>query len=134
MSLILLPPDIAPNEVVTHYILSKSEYSVTKSQVKPRALEPSSEDGSISVFRIQDLDDNEIWQLGRQKVNIPGNQALRARADITVSSIRAANLRVRAEEPPPRHALVFGWPENKDAIMAKAQVLAAQATLRLPDA
>ncbi len=123
--------NIAPDEIVTHYILSTSEYSVQKSQVKARALEPSPLDQSTSVFRIHALQENEIWQLGHENVNIPGNQTLRGRADISITSITSVSLQIRPDEPPPRHALVFGWPEQKDAMMPIAQELAAQASLPL---
>ena len=83
------------------------------------------------MFRIQHLGDAEIWDLAREHRVIPPGQSLRARADIKFPSIRRVNLRARADEPPPRHAIIFNWPTQRDSVMETALRLAAEATLKL---
>lgn len=122
---------IDSREVVARYLLSSSDYSFTNSRVKPRALEPSPSDQCTSVFRIDGLTENEIWDLGMRFVAGPRARRIHARADITVSNILNLKLSVRPDEPPVRHALIAGWANEKHVRMAKAQELAAQATLRL---
>jgi hypothetical protein len=122
---------INQDEVVTRYLLSSSHYSVNNSRVKPRALEPSPSDQSTSVFRVNGLGENEIWDMGTRLVAAHRVPQLRARADISVSSILELNLSVRPDEPPVRHALIYGWSNEKHALMAKAQELAATAVLKL---
>jgi hypothetical protein len=122
---------IDSREVVARYLLSSSDYSVNNARVKPRALEPSPSDQCTSVFRIDRLTENEIWDLGMRFVAEPRARRVHARADITVSNILNLNLSVRPNEPPVRHALIAGWSNEKHVRMAKAQELAAQASLKL---
>jgi len=119
------------NEVVARYLLSSSDYSVNNSRVKPRAFEPSPKDQSTSVFRIDGLSENEIWDIGTRYAAEPSGRQLHARADLTVSNILNLNLAIHPKEPPVRHALISGWSDEKHARMAKAQELAAQASLKL---
>lgn len=120
---------INPNEVVARYLLSSSDFS--HSRVKPRALEPSPSDQCTSVFRIDGLAENDVWDMGTRFVAAPRARRVHARVDINVSKIINMNLSVRPDEPPVRHALIYGWSTEKHARMAKAQELAVQASLKL---
>ena len=122
---------ISPIEVVARYLLSSSHYSVNNARVKPRAFEPSPRDQCTSVFRIDELSENEIWEMGTRFVAEPSERRIHARADITVSNIINLNLSIRPDEPPIRHALITGWSSEKHIRMAKAQELAAQASLNM---
>lgn len=123
--------NITSDENVSRYLLSSSDYSVNNSRVKPRALEPSPSDQCTSIFRILGINDDEIWAMGINNVSLPRARRLYARADIPVADILNINLSIRPSEPPVRHALIYGWPNEKHARMAKAQELAAQAALKL---
>lgn len=133
MSLTQLPDRISRDEVVGHFILSKSEFSIQKAQVKHRALEPSLRENSISVVRIRDLSEENIWEWGRQNVISSEAQTLYARADMHVLDIILLKLSIEPDEPPVRHANIANWPSQKDAMIAVAQQLAARAILRLPN-
>ena len=122
---------INPDEVVTRYLLSSSHYSVNNSRVKPRALEPSPSDQSTSVFRVNGLGEDEIWDMGTRLVVGQRAEQLHARADISVSDVLNLSLSTRPDEPPVRHALIYGWSNEKHARMAKAQELAATASLKM---
>lgn len=126
-----LPAEILPEEIVVRYILTSSEYSKVKLRVKYRAFEPSPTNKFTSVFRVSGLKENKIWEQGRKFVAIPRNRTLYARADISVSNIRAQGLGIFPAEPPPRYANIVNWPDEKHAIMALAQKLAADAALEI---
>lgn len=131
----MLPPidssTINSNEVVARYLLSSSDYSVNNSRVKSRALEPSPSDQCTSVFRIDGLTENEIWDMGTRFVAEARARRVHARADIVVSNILNLKLSILPKEPPVRHALISGWSNEKHIRMAKAQELAAHASLNL---
>jgi hypothetical protein len=118
---------ISPNEVVARYLLSSSDFTVNAPRVKARALEPSPVDKYTSVFRIDGLADDEIWNMGTILVAEPRGRRVHARADITVSNILRSNLSVQPDEPPVRHALISGWSNEKHTRMAEAQELAVHA-------
>ena len=124
-----LNSDPDPSESVTRYIFEEDHFARTKARVKPKALEPSSRDNLASVFRIIELSNIQIWQLGQIFVEPIRGRPTLARADIPISNITRLGLRVDPSEPPPRHANIAGWPGEKDANMSKAQELAADARL-----
>ena len=124
-----LPFDVNPHEIITRYLLSKSHFSISSSRVKPRALEPSSRDNSTSVFRIMNLNEDQIWRLARAFVSNPTGRSLYARADIPALAVYELSLNIHPDEPPPRHANIVGWPPEKHARMSLAQQLTASATL-----
>jgi hypothetical protein len=57
-----------------------------------------------------------------------GKQFL-AYASITGAHVLSARLSVDYDEPPPNHANILGYPQNREEIMACAQALAAAASL-----
>ena len=83
------------------------------------------------MFRVDGLTEDHIWNLGDTYVSVPSGNQLRARAELSVEQIMDVGLRLVPAEPPPRHANIEGWPEEKDARMSRAQELAAVAILRL---
>ena len=87
----------------------------------------------LSVFRIGNLSEPEIWKIGIKKVinkmNKPTN--LHGRADIQALNILGNNLQIEPDNTPPRHANIIGWPELKEEQKSMAQELAAKASLRL---
>jgi len=124
---------VAPDEIITRFILSTSHFSRLNSRVKHRAFEPSAQDNSTSVFRISALTDKGVWSLGQQYVAYPSRRTLYARADLAAHTVLAVGLHVQPDEPPPRHANIIGWPPEKHARMSIAQQLAAEASLVLND-
>jgi hypothetical protein len=85
------------------------------------------EDKRLSVFRTSGLREYEIWELGG---------SLRAklcwgRADIAAGDVSETGLAVAADDIPPRHANIVGWPDDNSAIKLKALELSERAHLRL---
>lgn len=87
--------------------------------------------GSTSVFRTLLLTEAAIWALGDLRVAEPGGRRVLGRGDVRVADVLVTKLRVEADDSPPKHAAIVGWPIDKDARMALAQQLAASATLML---
>lgn len=79
------------------------------------------------MFRILGLRENEVWALGEKLRPEPPL----GRADINVAAVRETGLTVDADDIPPRHANIVGWPDEASAIKLKAMELAEQAILHL---
>jgi hypothetical protein len=124
--------EINSQEVIARYITSQRWYSRQKDIVKPQAFMPPP-NLKLSVFRIDNLSEPEIWKIGINKVinkiNKPTN--LHGRADIQALNILGNNLQIEPDNTPPRHANIIGWPELKEKRISIAQELAAKASLSL---
>ena len=126
---------IGDDEKLARYIFSARHFSREKLRVKAEAFMPSR--GEVSVFRIDGLGENAIWEIGndvaRKRV-----QTLYARGDTRTNDIRSirvddpmkTTLDVVPHEPPPRHANIVGWPEN-DKPRQKVLALQVAATAKL---
>jgi hypothetical protein len=127
-----VPKEVNGQETIARYITSKRWYSRKKNIVKPQAFMPPP-DHRLSVFRIDNLSESEIWEIGFKKViskmNPPRN--LHGRADILALNILENNLQIEPGNTPPRHADIVGWPELKEEQKSIAQELAAKASLSL---
>lgn len=115
---------LGDNEVLARFIFSANHFAATKKRVKPAAFMPP-QNLQLSVFRIQDLTDEETWDVA---VAIT-DRSVRARGDIAVSGVRGASLDVEPDDIPLRHANIVGWPKDKAKQKQIAMELAAQATL-----
>jgi hypothetical protein len=120
------------SEPAARFIFSKSHFSRTSRRVKPRALEPPEDDLELSVFRTHGLSSERIWDLGTRFATGLSHRSIHARADFPFAEAFACALSARRDEPPPRHAVLHGWPTGKDARMSVAQQLAARVILELP--
>ena len=81
------------------------------------------------MFRTSVPTEAQIWELGEVHFAAMTGKPLLARGDILTSAVRSEELRIVRDQPPPRHAIIIGWPEDKDARMDVQNVLAAAATL-----
>lgn len=126
-----LPADPSPEEPTARYLLDRRHFSPQKGRVKPKALHPAPADHRTSVFRIEKLSEAQVWKLGEVHVAIPRNRELLARAELKARDITSVGLSLQANEPPPRHANITGWPVAKHEWMSLAQELAARATLKV---
>ena len=127
-----IPKEINSQEIIARYLTSKKWYSRVNDIAKPQAFMPPP-DLNLSVFRIDNLSEPEIWKLGFKKVIDKMNQPrhLRGRADIQALRILENNLQIDPDNTPPRHANIIGWPELKEEQKSIAQELAAKASLML---
>jgi hypothetical protein len=123
--------EVVSEEPLSHFLVNRGDFSPNARRIKPRAFLPD-KNGEISVCRILGLTDDYIWDWGTRHVisGMPDN-TLYGRADFKASVAFENRLRVIPDEPPPRHAIVKGWPGEKDAQKDIAVDLAAKATLVL---
>jgi hypothetical protein len=118
-----------PNESLARFLTSRTQFSRLTNRVKYSAFMPK--DGATSVFRISELDDQEIWELGDLHVASPPERPVRGYADLTVLDVRSLLLEVDPDDEPPRHAGIVNWPEEKESQKLVAIDLAAVAALKL---
>jgi hypothetical protein len=122
------PEPLDPLEPLSRFLTQSRQFAGDR--VKPRAFLPAP-DGITSSFRTRGLAEEGIWALGELRVASAQDGRLYGRGDLPVRSVTATGLRVDADDDPPRHAGIVGWPEDKDARTSRAQELAAAATLVL---
>lgn len=112
-----LPKSIEDEEDLARFLTSTSQFN-TKG-AKPSAYLPNPEYRNASVFRQGAEPSTDLLQTWRHNAG-PGRK-LRAVAICKAKHVRAAKLDVIAEEPPPKHANIEGWPwSDADPVMAKA--------------
>jgi hypothetical protein len=116
--------------------LTESGHFVASARrVKPKAFEPKYDEKrarfETSAFRTDGLDEPGVWAIGAIHVASTRGKPVQARADILTEKIRRSALDVSTDEPPVRHVVIVGWPNDKDARMSLQQQLAADARLVL---
>lgn len=114
---------------VSRFIFDRKHFAPENHRVKPRALEPGHADNMTSVYRTGGLQEGDIWQLSIAYVEPDRGKPTLARADLRVSAITRLNLRVIADNTPPRHANIADWPTDRSEAMLRAIQLAATAIL-----
>jgi hypothetical protein len=110
-----LPDSIADGEDLARVLRSSTHYSSTI--VKAAAFMPA-KGAMTSVIRHGGEPREELWKLAELFLGIPprhGAAICKARV------VREQNLDLAAQEPPPRHANILGWPVNADPELQKAQ-------------
>lgn len=126
-----LPDTITDEEDLARFLTSSRYFNST--MVKPAAFLPSGDRPETSVSRhgIAPLD--LLIALGR---GAAGDRNLHGAAIFKAKTARAAGLDAVVDEPPPRHALLVGWPvspNDPDLERAKqkemAAIIASNATL-----
>jgi hypothetical protein len=78
---------------------------------KPALFLPSPRDRETSVSRHGKSPSERLWQIGKEAA---GDRPLYGASVFEARAVRAAGLDVIAEEPPPRHAAIIGWPWIED--------------------
>jgi hypothetical protein len=113
-------------EIFSRYIFSKNQYRASDKTVRHSAFMPPP-DKRLSVFRTSGMGEHAIWALG-ESLRL---QTLKGRADIRAAAVEQTGLAIDADEIPPRHANIIGWPHDHSAIILKALELSQKAHLRL---
>ncbi len=117
---------IAPTETLSRFVIYNRWIRKSNNTVKYVAFTPN-DNGDTSVFRISDITDNEIWAIGDREVAPKRSRPILGRADIVAASVTAKDLKVIPNEPPERHANIFGWPNEKSEQKQIALELAEEA-------
>lgn len=121
--------DIEGSENISRYILTKRQYSQLNKCVKYGAYLPA-QNGEASVFRTDNLNDIDIWSIGKDYVAIPRKKKLYARGDSIAINIFNTGLMLKQDTVPhPLHANIIEWPAEKDEQKMLAIEIANNATL-----
>lgn len=117
-------PEVDSTEILARYCVLKDQIKGARAT---RRLFLPNRDGEMSVFRIDALDETEIWDLARRFVDSNSHPVV-ARAEVTAQAVMDVGLRVNPDaDPHPRHANVVDWPEGKDDVSQRAQLIASSA-------
>jgi len=130
--IMVLASTVNSNESLARYLTQSNHFSTATHSVKPKAFDPPP-NLRLSVFRIDNLAIEDVWQIGQEHViNImPQPRNLYGYADIKADKAQDLNLDIDADNNPPRHASIVGWPEDKSERKLIAQELAANSKLIL---
>lgn len=76
-----------------------------------------------SVCRVEDLPEDTVWKIGQAT---RPDRSLKGRADFTCATVLEANLYTLpdAEGTFPEHAVILGWPEEKEKQKLLARAIA----------
>lgn len=116
---------------VTRFLFDHGHYVISTGRVKPRAFEPSIRDNTTSVFVIDGLPDQAIWNISTLHIAPLRGRDAAVRADIPSAAIEQIDLALDVDDTPPGHAAIVGWPPEKDRVKMLAQQLAADAVLHV---
>ncbi|MEY4750155.1 MAG: hypothetical protein RIQ60_2369 [Pseudomonadota bacterium] len=129
-----LPEHIDAAEPLSRFLTSDSQFNRT--MAKPSAFMPGPADGNTSVFRLAADPLPAVWDIADREIGT--ERRVRAVAVLTAGDVRRVKLEVEADEPPPRHANITGWPHiasDPERMRAErkefALLLAQAATLHL---
>lgn len=103
-----LPEHIADSETLSRFLTSDSQFN--SAMAKASAFMPGPADDKTSVFRQSDDALHGLWATADQAIGTA--RRVRAVALLSAMDIRRVRLDVEAQEPPPRHANIFGWPSS----------------------
>jgi len=120
---------VDPSEDLTKFIFNRSQFSPLSNRVKYSVFIPPS-NRRLSVFRISGLSECDVWGIG-ETVGTQRALPLLARANIKAVSVTEIGLEIDADDVPPRHASIIGWPKEASAIKLKAIELAGRSQLHL---
>jgi hypothetical protein len=110
-----LPELVSADESLARFLTSSNHFN-TKG-VKAAAFSLSREQQETSVFRHDGNPSDELWAIGDAHLG----RAYHGAAIMKVRDVKAASLDVSADEPPPRHAVIKGWPWLDDDRLRKAR-------------
>jgi len=121
---------VSRDETVCKYQLEKHDVR-NDGTLRYTALLPGP-DGTRSVFRISGLSESDVWGMGLEKVAQIRHLPLLGRFDLIAGVVYDQELRFAVDaDLSSRHAEIVGWPEEKEKKRSIAQVLAAEATVRV---
>jgi hypothetical protein len=101
-----LPDLVAGEEDLARFITSSGGYNSLGA--KPSAFMPEIEHRETSVFRHDGKPPEELWAMGEQYA--AQGRTIYGAAFVKANNVRAIQLDVFADEPPPRHAVIRNWP------------------------
>jgi hypothetical protein len=114
-----LPDSVHPEESLSRFLFQSSLFKERLGIVLPAAFLPNKKDHETSVSRHGHDPLNRLLELGRQA---SGGRPLRGVGVVKAEVVFNAKLEVNPAEPPPRHAVIVGWPwAEDDQVLEKAK-------------
>lgn len=110
-----LPENVLEDEPMARFLRSSSHVAKSTGRIKYGAYLPAPDDDT-SVFRREGLDDVELKKLGAEYVP---NSVKHGSALILAKVIIDEGLQLIADDEPPRHANIRGWPTLDDPDLQK---------------
>lgn len=117
---------IDSSENLSRYVIYRKYIRPSDGTARPAAFMPP-DNGELSVFRTTTVSEEAVWEIGDREVASKIGRPILGRADILCGKILSLHLEVHASEPPPRHANITGWPEDKSERLLIAVNIAAEA-------
>jgi len=122
---------VTPDEHLARCLTHTNQFRRVEGRVSARAFLPG-RDGTTSVFRVDDLTNDQIWQLADEHVaGAPDGRPVVGTGTLLAESVTEAGLRVDPDNDPPRHAAIVDWPADKGDRKLRALKLAAAARLTI---
>ena len=100
-----LPDHVDDDEDLARFLTQSNQYNAI--MAKSAAFLPNPKDRETSVSRHGRAPLETLWALG---LDAAGGRTLHGAAIFKAHVVRKAQLEVMADEPPPRHAAIRGWP------------------------
>lgn len=121
-------PPVGADETLTRYVFFDDH--IRQSGVNYRAFLPPKPNFDLSVNRLRDCDDDEIWGIGNL-VGAESGRQLRGRADFKVAE---CPIPVVADpiEGNPNHAIIQFPSAKQDQIRIAQEIVANAVALRIP--
>ena len=130
---------ISDHERLSRFIFDQGAFTAATGRMNFRQFLPpmnGEHTEESSVMRTETLAEDVVWTLGQETAAEASGRSVRARADFVARAARVGRigiwqLDVQPSVPPPRHALVVGWPpvSERDARKSLAQQLRTGAQL-----
>jgi len=115
------------HEPLARFIYSSGHFAETKGIVKLQAFLPDPT-GETSVFRTLSLTPQQIWGIG----NRIRTEKAKAYGKVLTDAVLRVGLQVNAAvEDHPRHAVIVGWPHQKDRRLMLALQLSKDSSLHV---
>lgn len=108
---------IDDDEDLARYLKSDSHFN--SSGPKATAFMPEPKAIETSVFRHGREPSARLWETGR--THVTSGRTLYGAAIVRARTVREVGLAVKPDEPPPRHAVIYGWPTDSDPDLQKAR-------------
>lgn len=114
---------VGPGEPLARFLTSSGQFAKTKGSIKRAGVMPKN--WQTSVFRIGGLRDDAVLAVGKREVG--ESRTVHGWGVFEARSVLSVGLHLQPDDVPPRHANIVGWPQEKDAVIEKAQDLCALA-------
>jgi hypothetical protein len=132
-------PEVGSEETLARFILSSRHIRHSDNTIRPDAFVPHPYN-DLSVTRHREATEEELWAVGRAVASLREKQQLQGRGDVAAMAFVKQGLELHADPvrdeagrlDNPNHAVVTGWPNEKDRQKLFALEIAAEAKLVHP--